>query len=107
MSGSVTIVRELLDIDAGKEDEKISRILVLSNNWLDTFAPSEIISSLSTATKDTAVNYHCVYLFRLSAEKYSGDYPAVANEWRDAGVRTLKNGIRALGKLYKIYKVND
>lgn len=105
--GDVVTVRELLDIDPGKEDEKISRLLKLSNTWLTTFAPSDVISDLSTATKDAAVNYHCVYIFRLSAEKYGGDYPVVANEWRDAGVRILKNGIRALGKIYKIYKVND
>lgn len=104
--GEIDIIRELLDIDAGQEEEKIVRLRALSNVWLDSHASSSALSSLSTATKNAAVNYHAVYLFRLSAESLSGDMGDATFRWKDEGEELLKQSILQGADVYEIYTVN-
>lgn len=105
--GEIDIIRELLDIDAGQEEEKIVRLRGLSNTWLGTFAPDSVLSTLSTAIKNLAVNYHTVYLFRLSSDSLSGEMGGATFRWKDEGKEILEQAILRDGAVFEIYKVND
>ena len=104
--GAVGIIREMLDIEEGLQEEKISRFKALSNVWLDEFAPSDIMNDLDTVVKDMAVNLHTVYLFSLSAGRFSEETPKVALELRDEGVHLLERAIDNDMKSFVIRKVN-
>ncbi len=104
--GEVDIIRELLDIDAGEEEEKIVRIRALSNVWLISHASTTALDGLSTATKNAAVNYHAVYLFRLSAESLSGDMGDATFQWKDEGKELLKQSLLQGADVFDVYKVN-
>ena len=104
--GFVQDIRELLDIAKGEQEEKISRFKRFSNVWLDEFAPSDIMNDLSTSVKDTAVNLHTVYLFSLSAGRFSEETPKVAIELKDIGVELLERAINNDALVFKIRKEN-
>ena len=104
--GSITEIRNILDIDENEQDEKILRFKKYSNVWLDEFAPSDIMNDLSTSVKDMAVNLHTVYLFSLSAGRFSEETPKVALEMKDEGVRLLERAINNDMKSFLIRKVN-
>lgn len=104
--GEVDIIRELLGIDAGQEEEKIVRLRALSNVWLDSHASTVALAGLPTATKNAAVNYHTVYLFRLSAESLSGEMGDATFQWKDEGKELLKQSLLQGADVYEIYKVN-
>ena len=104
--GSIIEIRNILDIDENEQDEKIIRFKKLSNVWLDEFAPSDIMNDLDTVVKDMAVNLHTVYLFSLSAGRFSEETPKVALELRDEGVHLLERAINNDMKSFVIRKVN-
>jgi len=105
--GEVDIIRELLGIDAGQEEEKIVRLRALSNVWLNSHASATAVTALSAATKNAAVNYHAVYLFRLSAESISGEMGDATFQWKDEGKELLKQSLLRGADVYEIYKVNS
>ena len=104
--GSIIEIRNILDIDENEQDEKIIRFKKLSNIWIDEFAPSDIMNDLSTSVKDMAVNLHAVYLFSLSAGRFSEETPKVALELKDEGVRLLERAINNDALVFKIRKEN-
>lgn len=104
--GEVDMIRELLDIEAGQEEEKIIRLRTLSNTWLNSYASVAAVNSLSDATKNAAVNYHVVYLFRLSAESFSGDMGDATYQWKDEGKELLKQSLYQGSNVYELYTVN-
>lgn len=104
--GEVDIIRELLGIDAGLEEEKITRMRALSNVWLNSYATTGALAGLSTTTKNAAVNYHAVYLFRLSAESLSGQMGDATFQWKDEGKELLKQSLLQGAEVYEVYKVN-
>ena len=104
--GSIIEIRNILDIEENEQDEKILRFKGLSNIWLDEFAPSDIMNDLDTVVKDMAVNLHTVYLFSLSAGRFSEETPKVALELRDEGVHLLERAINNDMKSFVIRKVN-
>jgi hypothetical protein len=104
--GEVDIIRELLGIDAGQEEEKIVRLRALSNVWLNSYASATVLATLSAATKNAAVNYHVVFLFRLSAESISGEMGDATFQWKDEGKELLKQSLLQGADVYEIYKVN-
>lgn len=104
--GEIDIIRELLDIEAGQEEEKITRMRTLSNVWLDSHASVSALAGLSTATKNAAVNYHAVYLFRLSAGSLSGELGDATFQWKDEGKELLERSLLQGADIYEVYKVN-
>ena len=104
--GSMELIRELLDIDEGKETRKLIRFKKLSNIWLNGFAHSDIIADVSTDVKNAAVEYHTVYLFRLSSERFSGGEADFATQWKDLGKELLEREILGDAEIYVTTKVN-
>lgn len=104
--GSLEIVREILDIDPGEEDLKLTRFLSLSNVWINTLAPSDVLSNLDSDTLNMAVNLHTVFLFRLTAEKFTGEESPIAMRYKDEGTELIKQSILNKNNIYKIRKVN-
>ena len=104
--GDVDIIRELLDIDVGLEEEKIVRLRTLSNTWLASYASASALDNLAVATKNAAVNYHVVYLFRLSAESFSGDMGDATIQWKDEGKELLKQALYQNSEVFELYTVN-
>lgn len=104
--GSLETIRELLDIDEGTETQKLSRLKTLSNIWLGSYVHEDILSDVSSDVKNTVVEYHTIYLFRLSSERFSGDSSEFATKWFDTGKELLDREILSDAIVYKIKKVN-
>ena len=104
--GAISDIREILDIAKGEQEEKIERLKKLSNIWLDEFAPLDVMKDLSADVKNMAVNLHTVYLFSLSAGRFSDTVPPVAIELKDEGVRLLERAINNDAEPYDIIKIN-
>ena len=105
--GNYSTIFDILDIDYSDENKsRISHFLVLSDTWLDNFAPSDVLDDLDTDTKNMATNLHCSYLFSLSAGRFSEETPKVALEMKDEGVRLLERAINNDMKSFLIRKVN-
>ena len=105
--GNYSTVFDLLQLDYSDENKsRISHYLSLSDTWLNTYAPSDIISDVSGETKSAACNYHTTFLYRLAAERYSGDTSEYATIWKDQGKELLEHEINSDSIPYKLYKVN-
>ena len=104
--GSLEIVREILDIEEGEETRKIIKLKRLSNVWLDSYVHSDILSDVSIDVKNAAVEYHTIYLFRLSSEKFSSGSTDFATEWKDNGKELIDREILKNSEIYIIKKVN-
>lgn len=105
--GSLEIIREILDIEEGAETRKIIKFKRLSNVWLDGYVHSDILSDVSTDVKNAVVEYHTVYLFRLSSERFSGDSSEFATKWFEIAKDLLDREILGDAVIYTIEKVND
>ena len=104
--GEVDMIRELLGIDAGQEEEKIVRMRTLSNVMLKTYAPTSVLSNLSDETKNTIADFLSVYLFRLSAGSLSGELGDATFEWKTEAKEMIKMALLQGADVYEIFKVN-
>ena len=104
--GKIEVIRELLDIDEGEETRKLIQFKKLSNVWLNGFAHSDIILDVSNDVKNTVVEYHTVYLFRMSSERFSGGEGDFASQWKDLGKEILEREILGDAEVYITTKVN-
>jgi len=104
--GNLEIIRELLDIDEGSETRKLIQLKKLSNVWLSAYVHSDILTDVSSDVKDIVVNYHTVYLFRMSSERFSGDESGYAKQWKDLGKEILDREILGDAEVYIATKVN-
>ena len=105
--GNLEIIRELLDIDSGTETRKLIQLKKLSNVWINAYVHSDILSDVSTDVKNAVVEYHTIYLFRLSSEKFSSGSTDFATEWKDNGKELLDREILKNSEIYIATKVND
>ena len=105
--GSIEIVREILDIDEGEETRKLIEFKKLSNVWINAYIHADILSDVSSDVKDIVVNYHTVYLFRMSSERFSGGEMNYATQWKDLGKEILDREILGDAEVYVTTKVND
>lgn len=104
--GNLEIIRELLDIDSGTETRKLIQLKKLSNVWINAYVHSDILSDVSSDVKNTVVEYHTVYLFRMSSERFSGDESSYAKQWKDLGKEILDREILGDAEIYVTTKVN-
>lgn len=104
--GSLETIREILDIDEGEETRKIIKFKTLSNVWLNAYVHADILNDVSSDVKNIAVNYHTVYLFRMSSERFSGGEAAFATQWKDLGKDILDREILGDAEVYVTTKVN-
>ena len=78
----------------------------LSNVWLDGYVHEDIMDDVSIDVKNTVVNYHTVYLFRMSSERFSGDESGYAKQWKDLGKEILDREILGDAEVYIATKIN-
>ena len=64
------------------------------------------MSDVSSDVKNAVVNYHTVFLFRMSSERFSGDESGYATQWKDLGKEILDREILGDAEVYVTTKVN-
>lgn len=104
--GNIEIIRELLDIDEGTETRKLIQLKKLSNVWINAYVHSDILTDVSSDVKNTVVEYHTVYLFRMSSERFSGGEADFATQWKDLGKEIIDREILGDAEVYIATKVN-
>lgn len=104
--GSIEMIRQILDISEGTETDKLLALKKLSNVWLNAYVHEDILSDVSSDVKNTVVEYHTVYLFRLSSERFSGDASDFATQWKDLGKEILDREILGDAEIYITTKIN-
>lgn len=104
--GKLEVIREILDIEEGAETRKIMKLKVLSNVWLNAYVHSDILSEVPSDVKNTVVEYHTVYLFRMSSERFSGSESGYAEQWKDLGKEILDREILGDAEVYIATKIN-
>lgn len=105
--GEVDIVRVLTGIEEGEQEERITKLMKLSNVWLREFMPSDVLDGLSTEVKNAVVNYYTTHLIRLTAERYVGDISQFADTWEDKASKLLKAAILQDSEVFDFDKVNE
>ena len=104
--GNIEVVRQILELDVGEQEEKLLHLKDLANVWLNTFYPSDVLSEVSSDAKDAAVNFYTAYLFTISTGGFTTEVPATAGEFRRVSETYLKQAMNSIGEIYKIRKVN-
>ena len=104
--GDIEVIRELLDLDEGTETRKLIQFKKLSNVWINAYVHTDILTDISTDVKDIVANYHTVYLFRMSSERFSGGEADFATQWKDLGKEIIDREILGDAEVYVATKVN-
>ena len=104
--GDINVIRHILELDVGEQEEKLLYLKDLANVWLNTFYPSDILSEVSSDAKDAAVNFYTAYLFMISTGGFTEEVPSSAGEFKKIGETYLKQAMNSIGEIYKIKKVN-
>ena len=104
--GNIEVIRQILELNVGEQEEKLIYLKDLANVWLNTFYPSDVLSEVSTDAKNAAVNFYTAYLFTISTGGFTTEVPATAGEFKRVGETYLKQAMNSIGEIYKVRKVN-
>jgi len=104
--GDINVIRHILELDVGEQEEKLLYLKDLANVWLNTFYPSDILDEVGSDAKDAAVNFYTAYLFTISTGGFTEEVPSSASEFKRIGETYLKQAMNSIGEIYKIRKVN-
>jgi len=104
--GNIEVIRQILELNVGEQEEKLIYLKELANVWLITFYPSDVLNEVSSDAKNAAVNFYTAYLFTISTGGFTTEVPATAGEFKRVGESYLKQAMNSIGEIYKIRKVN-
>ena len=104
--GDIEVIRQILELNIGEQEEKLIYLKDLANVWLNTFYPSDVLNEVSSDAKNAAVNFYTAYLFTISTGGFTIEVPATAGEFKRVGESYLKQAMNSIGEIYKIRKVN-
>ena len=104
--GNIEVIRQILELNVGEQEEKLIYLIDLANVWLNTFYPSDVLSEVGSDAKNAAVNFYTAYLFTISTGGFTTEVPATAGEFKRVGETYLKQAMNSIGEIYKIRKVN-
>jgi len=104
--GNINVIRHILELDVGEQEEKLLYLKDLANVWLNTFYSSDVLDEVGSDAKDAAVNFYTAYLFTISTGGFTEEVPSSASEFKRIGETYLKQAMNSIGEIYKIRKVN-